>query len=173
MYKCTECGHLFEDGEQARWTEMRGFTDGRGEEWSGCPMCKGGYEEAKLCKSCDEGHTESELFDGWCAECLKAEITYDSFFEYCEDVRKEQYPDEQSYLDLFVMETLLDVECPKHISYDFHQLMIDEYKRRVESAKAYPKTDDFLAECIRFILEDDGDIGKENFAEWMNKKGVK
>ena len=28
MYKCLECGHIFEQGEEAKWTETHGFTGG-------------------------------------------------------------------------------------------------------------------------------------------------
>ena len=52
MYKCEECGHIFEDGEQVQWVEMHGFVYGNGEELSGCPICNGAYEEIKPCKIC-------------------------------------------------------------------------------------------------------------------------
>jgi hypothetical protein len=30
--------------------------------------------------------------------------------------------------------------------------------------------DDFLVSCIRFIMDDDGSIGRENYANWLNSK---
>ena len=27
--------------------------------------------------------------------------------------------------------------------------------------------------CIRFIMDDDGSIGRENYADWLNKREVK
>ena len=74
MFKCCECGHLFEDGEQAVWEEKHGFIDGPFEKWSGCPLCKSDYEEVHQCKECDEWHTEDELYDGWCEKCLRETI---------------------------------------------------------------------------------------------------
>ena len=69
MYRCEECGHLFEEGKQAKWTEMHGFTYGNGEEWQGCPLCKGDYEEIKPCKIC--GSYEHDYDEDYCNNCKK------------------------------------------------------------------------------------------------------
>lgn len=165
MYKCENCGHLFEEGEQARWTEEHG------EKWDGCPLCRGGYEEVHQCKECDEWHTEDELYDGWCEKCLRETINYDTFFEYCEANKDEQY------LDTFVMCEILNCEyVPKYSSYEFHDLMVQVYKERVQDMVSYEALfgkkapDDFLPACIRFIMDDDGSIGRENYADWLNKR---
>lgn len=68
MYKCEECGTLFEEGEQAEWVEMHGFTYGNGEHWSGCPHCKGSYSEIKPCKIC--GSYEHEINEDFCKNCV-------------------------------------------------------------------------------------------------------
>ena len=171
MYRCENCGHLFEEGEQAVWEERHGLDTPPYEKWSGCPICKGGYEEVHQCQECEEWHTEDELYDGWCEKCLRETINYDTFFEYCEANEDEQY------LDIFVMSELLGgMDCPKWISYDFHQLMISEYKHRAELVRSYEKMfgkkapDDFLSACIRFIMDDDGESGRENYADWLNSK---
>ena len=164
MFKCCECGHLFEDGEQAVWEERHGFIYPPYEKWSGCPICKGGYEEVRQCKECGDWHTENELYDGWCEKCLRETINYDTFFEYCEANKDEQY------LDIFVMSELLGgMDCPKWISVEFHQLIIEEYKKRVEWAKENKEIDGFIDTCIRFIMDDDGSIGRDNYADWLNK----
>ena len=60
MLKCNECGHLFEEGEQASWVEPHG------ERLSGCPLCYGVYEIARPCKLCgDYGNTEED----YCEDC--------------------------------------------------------------------------------------------------------
>ena len=64
-------------------------------------------------------------------------------------------------------------EVPKYPSWDFHQLMKETYKRRVADAKLIKCKFDFLADCIRFIMDDDGSIGRENYADWLNKMEVK
>ena len=63
MFKCIECGHIFEDGEQARWTETHG------EVWESCPICKGDYEEVEPCKIC--GSYDHSVDDDYCDDCKK------------------------------------------------------------------------------------------------------
>ena len=170
MYRCCDCGHLFEDGEQAVWYENQGECHGvtAMERFSGCPLCHDDYEEVHQCKECGDWHYEDELYDGWCEKCLRETINYDTFFEYCEANKDEQY------LDIFVMSELLGgMDCPKNVSYEFHQLMIDTYKRRVAEARLFGKSDEILSACIRFIMDDDGEIGRENYADWLNNREVK
>ena len=167
MYRCENCGNLFEEGEQARWTEEHG------EKWDGCPLCRGGYEEVHQCKECGDWHTENELYDGWCEKCLRETINYDTFFEYCEANKDEQY------LDTFVMCEILNCEyVPKISSDEFHQLMCRTYWERVSEIKREKKVfrktfSEIIDACIRFIMEDDGSIGRENYADWLNKREVK
>lgn len=63
MYKCTKCGHIFEDGEEATWEESHG------EAWWGCPKCKGTAQEIKPCKIC--GSYNHETTEEFCDECKK------------------------------------------------------------------------------------------------------
>lgn len=175
MYRCENCGHLFEEGEQAVWYENQGECHGvtAMERFSGCPLCHDDYEEVHQCQECDEWHTEDELYSGWCEKCLRETINYDTFFEYCEANKDERY------LDIFVMFELLGgMDCPDNVSYKFHKLMIRTYKVRVEAIKEamtaeYKKHIDILPACIRFIMDDDGSIGRENYADWLNKREVK
>ena len=175
MFKCCECGHLFEEGEQAVWYENQGEFHGRiaMEKFGGCPICKGDYEEVHQCKECDEWHTEDELYDGWCEKCLRETINYDTFFEYCEANKDEQY------LDTFVMCEILNCEyVPKFSSEEFHQLMCRTYWERVSEIqrerKVFGKSfSEIIDACIRFIMDDDGSIGRENYADWLNKREVK
>ena len=174
MYRCENCGHFFEEGEQAVWEERHGFTSPPYEKWDGCPLCRGGYEEVHQCQECEEWHTEDEIYgDKWCEKCLRETINYYTFFEYCEANKGEQY------LDIFVMSELLGgMDCPKNVSLDFHQLMIDLYKKRVDGIKKdmalFNRTfDGFIDACIRFIMDDDGSIGRENYADWLNRREEK
>lgn len=170
MYRCENCGHLFEEGEQAVWYENQGECNGvtAMEKFSGCPICKGDYEEVHQCKKCGDWHTEDELYEGWCEKCLRETINYDTFFEYCEANKDEQY------LDTFVMYYILNCdEVPKYLSYEFHKLMIETYKREVANANFFGEKSVFLKSCIRFIMDEDGSIGRENYADWLNKMEVK
>ena len=167
MYKCIDCGHVFEDGDQAVWYENQGECHGvtATERFSGCPVCCGDYDEVHRCKKCGEWHIEGELYDGWCEKCLRETINYDTFFEYCEANIDEQY------LDSFMMFYLLGgMDCPDKVSPEFHQLMVETYKRRVANAKLLGDKFGFLEKCIRFIMDDDGYSGREDYAEWLNNR---
>ena len=169
--KCTSCNYVFDYEDRTVVKENHGFDDGFCETFSCCPNCGGDFEDAVDCCECGETFTENELYSGWCEKCLRETINYDTFFEYCEANKDEQY------LDIFVMSELLGgMDCPKNVSYEFHQLMIDEYQHRANLVRQYEKMfgkkapDDFLSACIRFIMDDDGSIGRENYADWLNSK---
>jgi hypothetical protein len=165
MYKCSNCGEIFE--------EPNAIKEDWGETFYVCPHCNGDYEEAKQCQECDEWNTEDEIYDGWCEKCLRETINYDTFFEYCEANKDEQY------LDTFVMCEILNCEyVPKISSEEFHQLMCRAYWERVSEIqrerKVFGKSfSEIISACIRFIMDDDGSIGRENYADWLNKREVK
>ena len=170
---CTDCGHVFDYEDATVVKESHGFNDGFYETFSCCPNCGGDFEDAVDCCECGEAFTENELYDGWCEKCLRETINYDTFFEYCEANKDEQY------LDIFVMSELLGgMDCPKNVSYEFHELMVDTYKERVEQIKRdkamFGKTyAEIIDACIRFIMDDDGEIGRENYADWLNNREAK
>ena len=72
MFKCESCGHIFEDGEQAKWKESRGehFGFECEETVDGCPLCKGDYEEVYNCEICGSVHTGDEIHGGVCDDCI-------------------------------------------------------------------------------------------------------
>ena len=162
MYKCSNCGEVFE--------EPNAIKEDWGETFYVCPYCDDDYEEAHQCKECGEWHTENELYDGWCEKCLRETINYDTFFEYCEANKDEHY------LDMFVLtEFLGGMDVPKDITDEFHQVMVHEYKMKQNVAEfaentMQTKQFSFLDACIRFIMDDDGSIGRENYADWLNSK---
>lgn len=73
MYKCIECGHIFEEGEQSVWKEDRGEYWGVpcSETMYGCPICKGDYERSVRCEICHSEHLAEELKGGVCEECIE------------------------------------------------------------------------------------------------------
>ena len=75
LYKCCECGHVFEGDEVAVWTESRGEFWGfpAYEEMTGCPRCKGDYDEAVKCEVCEGYFLSEELEDGICEDCREKE----------------------------------------------------------------------------------------------------
>lgn len=72
MYRCIECGRIFEEGEEAVWYEDRGEYWGIPcrERVTGCPSCRGDYEEVFQCEECGEWFFEDELEDGLCEDCI-------------------------------------------------------------------------------------------------------
>ena len=171
--KCTFCGCVFDYEDSTIYRENHGLGDGFYETFSCCPNCGGDFEDAVDCCECGEAFTEDELYEGWCEKCLRETINYDTFFEYCEANKDERY------LDIFVMSELLGgMDCQDNVSYEFHELMVDTYKERVEQIKRdkamFGKTyAEIIDACIRFIMDDDGSIGRENYADWLNKRKVK
>lgn len=71
-FKCLECGHIFEEGAQEVWYEHHPYgMRTASEEFSGCPICKGAYEETTPCKICGSEHLEEELHGCVCEECVE------------------------------------------------------------------------------------------------------
>ena len=57
MYKCVECGYLFE--------EPHLYQEPHGETTECCPKCMGGgFQAARQCGRCLSWHLEEDLFDG-------------------------------------------------------------------------------------------------------------
>lgn len=166
--KCTDCGYVFDFDDRTVSKESHGFDDGFYETFSCCPNCGGDFEDAVDCCECGETFTENELYDGWCESCLRNTINYETLLEYCESNK------EDNYIETFVMCYLLNCdEVPKYPSWEFHQLMVETYKRMVSDAKILGGRFDFLEDCIQFIMYDYGSIGIENYADWLNKREVK
>lgn len=71
MYKCLECGEVFDNPES--WRERRGEFWGAPayEEMAGCPNCRGDYEELVACELCGEEHEEDSLTCGVCEGCFE------------------------------------------------------------------------------------------------------
>lgn len=89
-FKCTDCGHIFEEGEEARWTEDLGecFGSPARQEMSGCPNCHGNYEEIHRCKICGMNWANPEEYYGEdvCDDCIEDCLTYETALAYMKDV---------------------------------------------------------------------------------------
>ena len=146
-FKCLSCGHIFEDGEQARWKEHRPYGMGTAsEEFSGCPICKGEYEETKQCKICGGEFLEEELNGGCvCDECIE-ECKRD--LEVCYKIAETATKEEIKINPLLA--SLFDVDEIESILY-----------QQLESVKDN-------IDCSIFINEDK-DWFAEKLAEEVNK----
>ena len=134
MFRCCECGNLFEDGEQVRWEERHGLDSPPYEKLCGCPACKGSFEETKQCKICGGEFLEDELNGGCvCDDCIEE---YKRDFETCYAI-SETEPKEEieinallvSLFDIDEIETILyqqlesvknNIDCSAFINEDKH-----------------------------------------------------
>ena len=61
VFRCQECGNIFEMGEEKKWVEPHG------ENMEGCPVCGGVYEEVYSCIKC--GNYNCDLQGDMCDNC--------------------------------------------------------------------------------------------------------
>lgn len=130
MYKCTECGHIFESGEEARWFETHGLDCEPYEECCGCPICKGGFDDADRCAICGTVHFESDLNGGVCDDCIDK---YRHDFDACYSIAPEEKEtieinsllaslfyesDIEQILKEYVRDRMPDVDCSHYIDTD-------------------------------------------------------
>ena len=91
MYKCLECGNLFEEGEQKRMRECVGEYWGSPayQEYAVCPCCGGSYEEISPCKLCG-GYESLESGEQYCENC-KIEVAkrFDALLEEFSEEERE------------------------------------------------------------------------------------
>ena len=73
MYKCLNCGHLFEEGEQIVSEGLMGECHGMKvyERYEMCPVCKSEYKEASCCSMCGEYFIGE---DDYCEDCKKSVV---------------------------------------------------------------------------------------------------
>lgn len=154
-YKCLECGNIFEEGEQATWSEYQGECHGvkAFEDFSGCPACKGEYEETKQCSICggefleDELHFHCEKGVSYyvCNDCIdECRDNFDLCYKIAENDEKKAIqinPLIASLLDNTDIEVVLyqyvknnkkDVDCTPYIEQDkdwFATQLVKEVKK--------------------------------------------
>lgn len=161
MYKCYDCGHIFEDGEQRVVKEDHGLPGGFYERFSQCPVCGGDYDEAHYCADCGKPFLEDELFSGRCEDCLDSAIDYDTAINYLSDMDK--LPD-------FVFKEMMLSSVPRYCSATLIAALY-EWCLRQKANDMILKKQDFLMALKSYILTD----GRCYFGEWLddNRKGVK
>lgn len=150
-YKCLECGHIFENGEEAVWNENRGECWGLPsyEEMSGCPLCKGNYEQTIPCEICGSEHLEDELNGGVCEECIDE---YRKKFDICYNI---SLCEEKEITINALLATLFDRS-------DIEAILVEYIKKRT------PDID-----CSKFINEDKSWFGERLSEEVKNNENSK
>lgn len=161
MYKCNNCGQVFDEAKTV--TETHGFAHGPFEKLCVCPCCNGDYSESKQCKQCGEWHFEDELFDGYCTDCLRDEIDYITAYDYMRSIK--------DCLNIFIFEKCLDSSVPQKTNKKVDLLSARLYWEAVNTEQ-YSNGDMLMRKLRSYIIEEDGDFGKSNFAEWLNGREV-
>ena len=153
-YKCTDCGHIFEDGEEKVTTEYLGECFGfpAYDEFSSCPSCGGDYDKAEKCEKCGGVFFCDELTDGLCNECLNVlamEYKYDiakcyalskesgekeniSIDPFLASMFTEEEINEVLYRELAVASSIKPVDCTPFIESDrywFNEQIVKEVKK--------------------------------------------
>ena len=150
-YRCLDCGHIFEEGEQGRWTESRGEYWGTpcSEKMIGCPICHGEYEETTPCEICGSEHLEYELNGGVCDGCIDEyrknfNACYELSFGETTEIKINsllaslfEVSDIEQILKEFIRDRWQDVDCSPFIDADkswFGEKIAEEVKKN-EHAK--------------------------------------
>lgn len=118
MYKCIECGHLFEEGEESKWTEPYG------ENFSGCPLCKGNYERTEPCLICGTECFETDITSGLCEHCI---ANYENDVDMCYEIGKNDTDKIELNCFLSAMFTQEEIEIIllKHLKNEQKRFKVD------------------------------------------------
>lgn len=174
MYKCLDCGQIFDDGEEENYKIYKGtHTNSKSPaySWNGCPVCGGVFERTMRCQECKSEHLRSELYaDRWCSECLTEKLTYDSFLEYA---TSDTIDTESGMLEHFMFIKMFNFPeryVPSVSSAKFKRVLREWYLRMVANEKLIG--DGELIDTIRdYALDTESD--KEDFAQWIAEREAK
>lgn len=149
-FKCLECGHVFPGSDVSHWRESHG------ERMTGCPLCRGAFEEVVHCRECGGYFLEDELYEGFCKACLVESMTHTNLLLYMAENDLEW----NFYANfLFDRDDLL---CfLRHVFSN----MIKEDKIYKAMGRRWPEAQEL---CIEFVT--DGVHGLRDYAEWYNEQ---
>lgn len=159
MYKCLDCGHIFEEGEQKTIQENHPYGDTTAPEYfSVCPCCGGDFAETWRCKCCAEEFLEDDLIGGYCKKCLRDALTVENFILFAVDGEKAN---EFGTLEDFVFSKIFMLSGYPHES-------SEELKKWCREIYVIQSSLDLVMEYMDEIpsLWDD-------FAEYLNKSEAK
>lgn len=162
MYKCLDCGHVFETPDEFR--ENHG-DPGKGYESFGvCPECgSDDYEEVKQCSECGEWFSTDELYScGCCEDCLQDLMTVDNFLDFA--TTGTDCGTDVDFMEDFILREIFHVNGHDPVltcsSIEFKEFCRECY----ESYKSDPKLIDLVKAYVN-----DSCLWYE-FAEYLEKK---
>ena len=88
MYKCNDCGRVFEEPKRFVIQSLEHFGTPCEETAIGCPFCHGDYEDATICKICGN---------------------YTSAGDYCDDCREKTKNQFKKIMKMFFTEAEQDL----------------------------------------------------------------
>lgn len=167
MFKCLNCGHLFDAGEQAVVHDNHGFRFGPAEEYSACPVCGGtDLETTVRCRRCGGEYLPSEMHGSICDQCVEDYVNYDSFLKFA---TSSKYKDEIDDLELFVFGEVFGIkkeDFPRASSFEMKQYLQEIYRQEVSGEKLLG-THMFLDKINHYMSDWSN---KDYFAEWMEER---
>lgn len=156
-YKCVECGHVFEKGEQAEWKESHGLDMPPYETCVGCPICRGCYEEyvVETCSVCEK--KDDFIYLGLCKSCLIDKINYENGFDYICETKNLSY---------FIFTYFYKMDYPRVTTAEFEEeLRMIFLRKKVEDLALGKKV---LLEMIVDFIKDNDITG---FADFLQERG--
>lgn len=90
MYKCLNCGSVFDEPIAIYEREPYGNSYAEYHSDDICPYCKGDIDTAEKCEICGEYYAESDIYNGVCIECIKIDCEkLSTLFDYAESITPE------------------------------------------------------------------------------------
>lgn len=149
MYRCEVCEELFEE---------LALVGDNGIVHRGCPNCGSDmWTELDACDACKDEFPVDELFYGLCADCLRKKCTYDKALAYLK---------ERGNLGSFFCWHVNEGFEPEMFAEEFLD-MLEEIFLRKKANDLLTGSTNFLGVVQYYILDADGDCGKDDFAKFL------
>jgi hypothetical protein len=167
MFKCHDCGHIFDECEAGTRNEYHSEVPGGAyERFMCCPSCGSDeIEETERCEKCGGAFLPDELLGGYyCDECLRAALDAESFLEFA--TTGTGNPSEVDTLEDFVFMMIFGLKkAPDESGYSLKawcKIIYNEAKQR----------GNILTQTI-FKYMDLLPSLWDNFAEYLHEREVK
>lgn len=144
MYKCLECGFVFDEPETYRENVGECWGAPAYQDYDGCPMCKcEGFEKLTACELCGGEFLDDELISGVCEDCVSS---YKNNFEICRKISFDETEENikinaflaavltedeiDDILMSYIREHIPDIDCSGYIERDI-EWFADKLKKEV------------------------------------------
>jgi hypothetical protein len=156
MFKCNNCEHIFESGEEKIVYERHGLECPPYEKIAVCPICEGNFREFEIekCTQCE--NEKNFVYNGLCEDCLIEMVDYENGLDYIIETKSLAY---------FIFTYFYKMEYPKVTTAKFdEELRMIFLRKKVEDLHLGKKE---LLEMIVDFAKDD----ISNFADFLKERG--